>query len=74
MCIVGAKLVGFGAALALGTFLVLTGIVDLIGVLTRPLGGRLLVVAALAFVALPWALGSLLLSVGWRGWRRARSH
>ncbi len=66
------KLVVSGAALALGTFLVLTGVVAL-GILTNLGGGPLLVGAAL-YVALPWAIGSLLLVVGWQAWCRARSN
>jgi hypothetical protein len=67
------KLVVSGAALALGTFLVLTGVVALVGILTNLGGGPLLVGAAL-YVALPWAIGSLLLVVGWQAWCRARSN
>lgn len=67
------KLIASGAALALGTYLFLSGVVVLVLILTRPEGARQLAVGLALFVVLG-VLGSLLLVVGWRGWRRARSH
>ena len=68
-----SKLIASGAALALGTYLFLTGVVDLVAILTRPEDGWLLAFVLALFVMLPSALGGLLLIAGWQSWRRARS-
>lgn len=66
------RLVISGLALALGTLLVLSGVADLILILSKPEQRLGLAVLGVA-VVLPWILGAGLLVVGGSAWRRTRS-
>jgi hypothetical protein len=67
------KLLVFGAALVVGTFLTLTGVIDLVAVLTGA-SGRRMALRVVLFTVVPCLLGGSLLLVGLRGWRDARSN